>query len=201
MDGYRDILKKLANRRWTIKLATHLDTNIDNETSAPTLQASTLRMKDEEVFVALGRCQRPPTSGYNCFGQTFALRRTAIYETKYIELILLEDGFGEIKNDDDAQVGDVVLYSDEHGYDHAARIIRHEPLLAFSEKTVAVVLSKFDDVSGEYEHRIDDLRWASGRGMLRKIYRDRHDLPRRHPTWRQSLAAIEPESSGPPRSE
>ena len=194
MAGYRDIIAGLASRRWRIKLATHFDTEIDNETSDPTLPVSSLRRKKEDEFAARWRQIRVPTAGYNCFGHIFALRRTAIYDCdrKDIDVILVEDGFGAVDSDNEAAVGDIVLYSDTRGYDHAARIVGRRPLLGSSDKKVLIVLSKFDDVSGEYEHQIDDLWWGDGRIVDRRIYRARGVLTKPHPTWRQALSILEP---------
>lgn len=189
----KEILSQFQERRWAISLATHLGTDIENETSAPTLSLSPMRRKQEDDFRGLVQT-RSPTAGYNCYGQVFALRRTAIYDPKFVDLILVEDGYGEIADDHDAKVGDVVIYSDDSGFDHAARIIRFDELRVLSEappKPIPVVLSKFDDVSGEYEHKIDDLRWAAGRKMSRRIFRDRHVLPKKHPDWRETLLMLE----------
>lgn len=124
------------------------------------------------------------------------MRRTGIFDEDGadIDRILYEDGYALVP-EEQAATGDVVLFSDERGYSHACRIDRHEPRVALmasfapdapTSSQVAVVLSKFDEFSGEYEHRIDDLRWANGiaNKIERHVYRDRHETPKSAPRGR-----------------
>ena len=69
----------------------------------------------------------------------------------------------------------------------------HGDLGIVGRRDVAIVLSKFNEFSGEYEHRIDDARWAEGivGKLTRVIYRDRHTAPRPAigDRWRAIVAA------------
>jgi len=152
----------------------------------------------EDRFRAWYYAVREPIAGYNCFGQVFASRRTAIYEAADIEVILAEDGYAEIADAKDLRLGDVVIYVDKDGINHAARIVKIEtgPLVVsgYSEPAVSpsyVVLSKFDDVSGEYEHNMQDFRW-DGSELAMRFYRDRSQLPKHPPKWKTRIARLEP---------
>jgi hypothetical protein len=60
-------------------------------------------------------------------------------------------------------------------------------------------LSKFGDMSGEYEHYLEDLRWAEemrlGRWVApkldRRCYRDRHKTPEYPAGWRAAVRGIQ----------
>jgi hypothetical protein len=139
------------------------------------------------------KMRRDPLAGYNCFGHVFALRRTALY-CPDVELILAEDGFGEIKDPEPVLVGDVVIYSDDSGPTHAAKVDRVDTLVSAqaSQGTgVPIVLSKFDDVSGEYEHPIEDSRWHHTSVSV-AVYRERKLPPRRKPGWRTAVSSLVP---------
>lgn len=171
---------------WQIELATQIGTHINNETSVPTISVPLRRQRMEDEFRNTFHPVRPPIYGYNCFGHIFASRRTAIYKPD-INLILREDGFGLI-SEDQAAAADVVIYSDSAGPVHVGRITR----ITRTDRAQHVhVLSKFDDCSGEYEHEIQDRRWDQNPLQLTwKIYRERHQAPQAHrPDWRTLIGA------------
>ncbi|HEX4416712.1 MAG TPA: hypothetical protein VH165_02385 [Kofleriaceae bacterium] len=175
---------------WSIPLATHQRTDIPNLTMEPALVLAGPR-KQAEVRFHKYRQRRPPTAGYNCFGHAFALRRTAIYDLDrtLLDTILDDDGYAEVA-DPDIEVGDIVMYFDDRGEPfHAGEVIRREPLLiglsSAIASTVPIVLSKLDDISGEYEHKIDEALWPD-LVESRKVYRARQRVPRRK--WRDIVA-------------
>jgi hypothetical protein len=197
---YKDQIAGLGETRWSIPLATHLRTDLENETSAPVLALPPRRQRTEERYVSLWKQRRPPIAGYNCFGHVFANRRTALYNLD-VELVLAEDGFGRISGLESIVVGDIVIYSDETGPTHAARVERLERLeqviVSPTEQgsnppgPIPIVLSKFDDVSGEYEHPLEDYRWDQGQ-ITYCVYRDRHVPPSKKPAgWRDRISTIE----------
>lgn len=198
---FRERVESLDSFRWEIPLATHFGSNIPNQTSAPRLQLSKSRKMVEANYDRRWKTIRPPIAGYNCFGQVFAMRRTGIYDDEnrgLVGLILSEDGFREIVNESDYAEGDVVLYSDERGFLHASRIVsftKIQTAIGFggpaSDKRIPMVLSKFDDVSGEYEHPIGDMAWTTLEVSSQRVFRDRDRDPVEPAGWRQRLSALE----------
>lgn len=190
---------------WSIALATHLGTEIANETTEPTLVANQLTIRKERQFDKFTR-RRGPIAGYNCFGLAFANRRTSLYFLEGIDVegVLAEDGFGEVKEPDLPCVGDIVIYSDERGPRHVGTIIRIERIAGIvlstaeaalpSRGEVPIVLSKFGDQTGEYEHPMWETGWdAAGfgpEGVSIRTYRHRQQIPTRSPAtgWRKTVS-------------
>lgn len=199
--SFRDRVSSTANERWEIPLATHLGTSIPNETSGPVLKLSLGRQKSEEAFVNKWDRLRTPTAGYNCFGHVFASRRTAIYSPD-IDQILFEDGYSRIDDPAAFRVDDIVVYYDSRGATHVARIVelRTGSLLDSPSQhsiTIPWVQSKFDDVSGEYLHALEDYRWDIKPSEIKsRVYRPRGAVPSRVPDgWRATVAKLEKGSS------
>lgn len=199
--SYRAKVSTLGTPRRAIALSTHLNSPIANETCPPDLAPTPgQRAALARLAAMYPTMPRPPTTGYNCFGCVFALRRTAIFDDSGtdIDRILFEDGFSAVENDE-ARPGDVVLYSDERGHTHVGRVERFEDALVLAvgaASKVAIVLSKLSDFSGEHEHKIDDERWAEGivGKLQRVIYRDRSTTPRVAPggRWRAIVTGATP---------
>jgi hypothetical protein len=199
--SYRERVESLRDLRWSIPLATHFGTDIVNETSIHELKLSLDRQETESSFERRWKRVREPIAGYNCFGQVFANRRTAIYDDEnvgLIELILAEDGFRRIPDEEEFDCGDVVLYYDDLGAVHAGRIVRFakiERVISFDgaapQRDIPVVLSKFDDVSGEYEHPIASTMWTSVDIRSHAVFRDRGQQPAEPTGWRQRLVTLD----------
>lgn len=97
--------------------------------------------------------RKPACGVYNCYGMVFASRRTTIEDDTQIPDVLGDDGYREI-GEDEAVVGDLVLYQDQRmGMVHVARITRRGDL------KVLYALSKWDSTSGEDEHHIRHHCW------------------------------------------
>lgn len=182
--SYRDILLATGTPKREIPLSTHLGTGIKNETMSPEFKPTPSQRKAEERLGVMYRRIRDPIAGFNCFGQVFANRRTGIYgkiDDVDLEQILSEDGYLEI-SESELHEGDVVMYYDERGPTHATRVwrfeeIRLDPKALPTRRVLA--LSKFNDMSGEYEHSIEDIRWASYTDQVtRRIFRDRGQSPK-----------------------
>lgn len=191
--SFRDKISTTGNNSWKIDLATHLGSAIENETCGPELRLTGRREVAERRYTELWSRRREPTAGYNCFGHVFACRRTTLYDAD-IEQILWEDGFGNIGDESQFLVGDVVVYWDERGPVHVAEIVRFDGVILTGEAhgpdRVPYVLSKFDDVSGEYEHSIDDNKWAIT-PVTRKVYRARAQKPKPRPSsWRGKILCL-----------
>lgn len=112
---------------------------------------------------------RSLSSEYNCVGMVFAARRTVI-EDDEVEMILLEDGYRQINNESELQIGDVVVYRNDHG------TISHVGTIACVSSNVReaqweiTVLSQWG-ADGEYFHLIDDVNPLLGRP--REFWTDR----------------------------
>lgn len=196
--SFRELVSSTENLRWEIPLATHMGTPIPNETSGPVLKLSLGRQKREEDFGKWWERLREPTAGYNCFGHVFASRRTAIYPPQIeqiVDQILVEDGYSRIERLAEARVDDVVIYYDAQGPTHVARIVelRAAALVPQHAFTVPWVQSKFDDVSGEYVHAIDDHRWDPKPGEIKsRVYRPRGGFPKKVPEgWRDTIVRLD----------
>ena len=183
--GFRDKvaqIKALSPARvWTIPLSTHIGTDIKNETCSPSVEMGERRKAiEEKMSVKLKYRQvRPPIAGYNCFGLVFALRRTAIYDFD-IDRIVSEDGYCRVDDPNEIHTGDVVLYRDDNVPIHVALVTHREDVLIWDGSSGGSqawkVVSKFDDCSGEYEHRIDDFRWNHC-SLTWEVYRARGASP------------------------
>jgi hypothetical protein len=193
----------LDPNRWSIGLATHLGTPIPNETCEASLVISPngIRGRREHDFATFFKTIRTTVAGYNCIGQVFACRRTAITggEAKLddvVKTILAEDGLGEVPYTD-LRIGDIVVYSDDTGVLHAARVMGVEVsgtvIARGNQQGPSFLLhSKFDDISGEYEHNLEDLRWIPFKTSTieKRFYRDRQRPPQER-SWRSSIARLE----------
>jgi len=139
-----------------IPLGTRKGTQIANETrqerSPLALQASTELWKEHRPEARL----RSLTAVYNCIGLVFASRRTWV-DTSEVEWILQEDEYRELRNDADAQSGDIVVYRSLHdgSVTHAGIIVRLEPDVEKAVRHI-YVLSKWG-ADGEYLHRVEDV--------------------------------------------
>ena len=157
----------------------------------PPIRLSTGRLAVERDYETLLTRVRKPVNGYNCYGHVFASRRTALYNLTAddVEGILREDGYEEVRADADIRCDDVVVYCDACGPTHVGVITRLD-----QARQMPIVLSKFDDCSGEYEHPVDDHTWATlssivGR-MTRRVYRPRARRPTKKTGWRERLAEL-----------
>lgn len=198
--SFRDDVARLGSTKREIPLATHRPTFINNETCEPDLVPTPTMSRNEAAMAARYVRRRPPIAGYNCFGMALAHRRTAITGLDGgrldIQRILDEDGYAVVARGYEV-AGDLVAYSDDRGVTHTARVDRIEKLkLGLDGATTrTIVLSKFNDISGEFEHLIDDTSWADpkwheGRVTYR-VFRDRSQAPR-GPGWRASLITLQP---------
>ena len=98
--------------------------------------------------------RRPDTGVYNCAGMVWASWRTTILG-EYNE-ILRDDGFRKLRPAELAQQGDLVLYVDGGLHVHVGVVQGFEHGLVADGPPVPIVLSKWDSVSGEYFHRLND---------------------------------------------
>ena len=196
--SFRDEIARLGTTKREIPLATHRPTFINNETCEPDLVPTPTMARNEAVLAARYHRRRPAIAGYNCFGMALAHRRTAITGLDGgrldVQRILDEDGYGLVVPGEELS-GDLVVYSDERDATHAARVDRIEVVQLGLEPptTRTIVLSKFNDISGEFEHLIDDTSWADPRWhygrVTYRVFRDRSQVPR-GPGWRAALIAV-----------
>jgi hypothetical protein len=127
---------------------------------------------DENLFQSLvtaGRTvRRGPSLKYNCHGLTFAARRTGIFDAPFVSLVLTEDGYEEIPNDDAVLPGDVVVYySDDGDPSHSGIVLERKTAHGLFDP---FVVSKFGK-GHEFVHRLWDVPNVYGRNI--KYYRCR----------------------------
>jgi hypothetical protein len=113
--------------------------------------------------------RKPDTGVYNCAGMVWASRRTMILGEYH--QVLGDDGFRQLRRDEAAQRGDLVLYLDGGSHAHVGVIQGFEPGLAPGGQPIPVVLSKWDSVSGEYFHRLNDHPF--GASVVSEVWTDR----------------------------
>lgn len=104
------------------------------------------------------RNRKPACGVYNCFGMVFASRRTSILPDgdEGIYTILKDDEYRKLRDEQEAMVGDLVLYKDLRiGLLHLATITRRDEL------KVLHALSKWNSTSGEDEHHLRHHCWTA----------------------------------------
>lgn len=105
---------------------------------------------------------------YNCHGMTFATRRCRITEAKDIDLILKDDQYKEVP-EDDAQPGDIIIYFDENGEpNHSGIVIECSGGIIGSKchRFVPLILSKWGG-AGEAIHNAPQCPY----GNVRRYYK------------------------------
>lgn len=140
-----------------IIVTTRQGTRIDNAPGALPFAGALLQYRDWCAKHPKWVRRKPPTGGYNCFGHVFASRRTSIYDPKWVDLILREDGYRKI-SEVEALPDDVVLYRQDDGeVCHAVRVVKaDEPILIGSTVPHLLVVSKWSDNGGESIHYLED---------------------------------------------
>lgn len=146
----------LGTKPRPIPLATRLGTPIDNEPGVALNDDA--REKNARILQHFTQNWIPRTgmhiSGYNCAGHVWASRRAAVYEFGQLPTILNDDGYCKLQDLEKPLPGDLALY--RHPDDkiiHVGEVLRTEGDRPFT----AIILSKWDDTSGEYMHSAWDV--------------------------------------------
>ena len=96
----------------------------------------------------------PPNANYNCAGHVWANRRTCIFERGEWDKILAQDGYVKLVENVRPMAGDLAIYRlPDYGIVHVGEILRFDG----EGVQVPVVLSKWGDWTGEYEHKEHDI--------------------------------------------
>jgi len=141
----------------SISLATHEDNPVDNEVALPPDDGSRRQaLALEERFEDVWTRRKPPCGVYNCAGHVWASRRTAIYGWGEIEKILTDDGYTKIPVRE-CESGDLAFYDTDETWIHVGRIVRKVEGTDEGIRPSTIVLSKWDDKSGEYIHQENDV--------------------------------------------
>ena len=104
---------------------------------------------------------RSLSSVYNCMGMVFASRRTWV-EPEHLRMILAEDGYRQLPDERDLQLGDVVVYKDDSGEISHVGIIARREIDLLGQPPQLFVLSQWGQ-DGEYFHRADDVNPRLGK--------------------------------------
>jgi hypothetical protein len=149
---------RLETPERSIVLQTKRGTSIDNAL-APAPDAAAL--KKQRLLVE--RCgvnwqeRKPPAGEYNCAGQVWASRRTAVYDSAQWLWIIEDDGYRLLSDAEEPLPGDVAAYVDEERGEilHVGRVVDLRPVFHGGTR-IPWALSKWSDVSGEYFHSCRD---------------------------------------------
>lgn len=138
----------------TIPLATRQGREIPNSQvpDIPPAKASQVTEKFRNTYFG-AVLRRPPSGQYNCFGLTFANRRTGIgglATDSIIDSILRDDGYRRISVAE-AESGDLVIYFKGKEFWHAGLIVEVESNELMPGRRLATVISKWGE-AGEYTH-------------------------------------------------
>lgn len=148
----------LLNTERSIVLQTRQGTSIPNSQSPhpPATKQVTDYERLRSQHGANWTQRKPATGTYNCFGLAFASRRTAIYRTGDVELLLKEDGYRRLEITDTPQPGDVLLYIDaeDRSIIHCAVVMEIRRLEGGGVPAghIPWALSKWNDSYGEDLH-------------------------------------------------
>lgn len=148
----------LGTKPHGIPLATRKGTPIENQTGV----AASEDAEDKNTLVQRihGKEWTPRTgpvvSGYNCAGHVWATRRTSVYiDNKLLDTILEDDGYEQLAEGAKPLPGDLALYRlKDLKLIHVGQVHR---IVAEGKLFVVMVLSKWDDTSGEYIHKAWDV--------------------------------------------
>jgi len=121
--------------------------------------------------------RKPPSGGYNCAGMVWATRRAHLPSPEDWQLVLNDDGYREIR-ENEATTGDIVVYyrNCDNEISHIGRICRTDRIFVGTTEMGAPqprVLSKWDVTSGECIHAIQDVHLDGGEPVTAKFYTDR----------------------------
>lgn len=107
--------------------------------------------------------RKPPCGIYNCAGQVWASRRTAIYEQEWYERILQDDGYRRLGVGEEPSHTDLAIYlmTDTGNILHVGIVTELRQLVQFgtsrSSQEIPWILSKWNDASGEVLHHFNDV--------------------------------------------
>ena len=154
-----DQQKLIGQSKRMLRLDTRTGQPIENEVAAPPTQQSLAR---EQIltakFGANWKKRIGPCGIYNCAGLVWASRRTAIYESTEWNKIYQDDDYRELRGNESPMPGDLAIYSQsEVEYIHVGQVLSLELGLLPTGNPIPKILSKWDDVSGEYIHYPQDV--------------------------------------------
>jgi len=107
--------------------------------------------------------RKPATGLYNCAGHVWASRRTALLDPTEWRMILDEDDYRRIRENETPSPGDLVLYIDKADDEilHVGRVLELRPGVAPEAIRIPWVLSKWDAKSGEVMHFAHDVPYGT----------------------------------------
>jgi hypothetical protein len=145
-----------------LALATRRGIPIDNIVAAAPTEQSRQKWARQRAKHPKWKERTPDVGIYNCAGMVWASRRTAIYDD--FHNILRDDAYRIVDPNEDTCVGDIVIFcGDGNNHVHVGLVIQVTDGLGGgqSPKIPHLLLSKWDDSSGEYMHLVTDHCCAS----------------------------------------
>ena len=141
-----------------LPLATRRGTSIRNEQrmeQAPeALRAAVEIWQRERPAAQL----RSITAVYDCMGLVFACRRTCV-ELSELNMVLRDDEYRRLSEPEEVEIGDIVIYYNEHGVTHVGIVVdvgRH-----LTTARSITIMSKWGS-NGEYIHPVNHVPEAYG---------------------------------------
>jgi hypothetical protein len=98
--------------------------------------------------------RKPDTGVYNCAGMVWASRRTSIMGEYH--KILADDGYRLLRAGEECSCADLVLYKNDVGTHMHVGVVILKPGIMGGRPNIPAVLSKWNSVSGEYVHSVND---------------------------------------------
>jgi len=142
----------------SIRLQTHAGTDVPNIIESGFGREHLERYRQLRQRHGKHWQQRKPACGiYNCAGFVWASRRTSILDEAAWELILNEDGYRSLNQEESPTIGDLVSYrASSAGFLHVGMIVEVTVFTDLSSPTTKV-LSKWNSTSGEDVHAPEDV--------------------------------------------
>lgn len=120
--------------------------------------------------------RKPATGGYNCAGHVWASRRAALPEESEWRIILNDDGYRPLADDEVVCPDDLVLYVEEPVNEilHVARIVGIREGQPAGSLRIPWAVSKWNATSGEVMHSVYDVPYTEqGFRFRREFWTDR----------------------------
>jgi hypothetical protein len=155
------LIKLGGSKERAITLETRLRTRIANSQSLDPDPRSIAKFQRLLANHTFWERRKPPCGVYNCVGQTWASRRTAVYEQADIDAILNDDGYRKLGGTERVLQGDVALYllRGNGSAIHVGVVSELRSLTPRAENPVPWILSKWNDSLGEVLHHFKDVPW------------------------------------------
>lgn len=154
----------LGTPKECIQVQTRKKRNLENWVAPPPhTQAINFYKRFRETYGATWLPRKPATGVYNCAGMVWASRRTCLSDPTDWRVILEDDEYSLVDQQEDLKVGDIAVYrkKDDKEILHVGRICDVERIEHWPNYLVSV-LSKWSAQHGEDIHLVDNVPPLNG---------------------------------------